>query len=49
LPAWESPAARLYDALVALAAVEHAAELATREIRTIATYEVVGARTAVAG
>lgn len=39
----------VYDALVALAAVEHGAELATRDIRAKATYETVGARVIVAG
>jgi hypothetical protein len=39
----------VYDALVALAAVEHDAELATRDIRAMTTYEIVGARTVVAG
>lgn len=39
----------VYDALVALAAVEHGAELATRDARARATYEIVGARVAVAG
>lgn len=39
----------VYDALVALAAVEHRAELATRDARARATYETVGARVAVAG
>ena len=34
----------VYDALVALAAVEHAADLATRDLRAKATYEAVGAR-----
>lgn len=38
----------VYDALVALAAVEHGAELATRDIRAKATYETVGARVIVA-
>lgn len=32
-----------YDALIALAAIEHGAELATRDARARATYEVVGA------
>lgn len=32
----------VYDALVALAAVEHAAQLATRDIRAKATYDIVG-------
>lgn len=39
----------VYDALVALAAVEHGAELATRDVRAKATYEAVGARVIVAG
>ena len=34
----------VYDALVALAAVEHDAELATRDLRAKATYDAVGAR-----
>ena len=34
----------VYDAMVALAAVEHDAELATRDMRARATYEMVGAR-----
>lgn len=38
-----------YDALVALAAVEHGAELATRDLRAKATYETVGVRVVVAG
>jgi predicted nucleic acid-binding protein len=33
----------VYDALVGLAAVEHAAQLATRDARARATYDVVGA------
>jgi predicted nucleic acid-binding protein len=33
-----------YDALVALAAIEHDAELATRDARALATYEAFGAR-----
>jgi toxin FitB len=32
------------DALVGLAAVEHGASLATRDVRAKATYEIVGAR-----
>lgn len=39
----------VYDALVALAAVEHGADLATRDVRAKATYEAVGARVVVAG
>lgn len=38
-----------YDALVALAAVEHDAALATRDGRARATYEAVGVRVIVAG
>jgi hypothetical protein len=38
----------VYDALVALAAVEHDADLATRDGRARATYEAVGARVVVA-
>ena len=34
----------VYDALVALAAVEHDATLATRDLRARGTYETVGAR-----
>ena len=34
----------VYDALVALAAVEHDADLATRDLRAKATYDAVGAR-----
>lgn len=37
----------VYDALVALAAAEHAAELATRDARAKATYEAIGVRTLV--
>lgn len=39
----------VYDALVALAAVEHDATLATRDARAKPTYEAVGARVLVAG
>ncbi len=39
----------VYDALVALAAVEHGADLATRDARARATYEAVGATVVVAG
>lgn len=39
----------VYDALVALAAAEHGADLATRDARAKATYETVGARVIVAG
>jgi predicted nucleic acid-binding protein len=38
----------VYDALVALAAVEHDATLATRDNRARATYELVGANVVVA-
>jgi predicted nucleic acid-binding protein len=38
----------VYDALVALAAVEHDADLATRDARARATYEAIGARVVVA-
>ena len=38
----------VYDALVALAAVEHDADLATRDARAKTTYEAVGARVIVA-
>lgn len=38
----------VYDALVALAAAEHGAELATRDARAKATYEAVGVRVTVA-
>lgn len=38
----------VYDALVALAAVEHDSELATRDGRARATYEAVGARVVIA-
>jgi predicted nucleic acid-binding protein len=34
----------VYDALVALAALEHGADLATRDLRARATYEAVGVR-----
>jgi predicted nucleic acid-binding protein len=39
----------VYDALVALAAIEHDAELATRDARAKATYERLGARVTIAG
>lgn len=39
----------VYDALVALAAVEHGSDLATRDVRAKATYETVGVRVVVAG
>ena len=38
----------VYDALVGLAAVEHDAELGTRDARARATYESVGARVVIA-
>lgn len=39
----------VYDAMVALAAAEHGAELATRDGRARATYETVGVRVVLAG
>lgn len=39
----------VYDALVALAALEHDATLATRDRRARNTYEMVGARVVIAG
>jgi hypothetical protein len=39
----------VYDALVGLAAAEHGAELATRDLRAKSTYEAVGARVVLAG
>ena len=39
----------VYDALVALAAIEHEAQLATRDARARATYEVLGADIVTAG
>lgn len=36
-----------HDALVALAAAEHATELATRDARAKATYDAVGVRVVV--
>jgi toxin FitB len=39
----------VYDALVALAAVEHGASLATRDARAKPTYETVGVHVVVAG
>ena len=38
----------VYDALVALAALEHGADLATRDARARLTYETVGVRVIVA-
>jgi predicted nucleic acid-binding protein len=37
----------VYDALVALAAVQHGADLATRDLRARSTYEMVGAHVVV--
>lgn len=39
----------IHDALVALAALEHGAALATRDARAKATYDTVGVRVVVAG
>lgn len=39
----------VYDAMVALAAVEHGAELATRDGRAKITYEAIGVRVIVVG
>jgi toxin FitB len=39
----------VYDAMVALAAAEHGAELATRDARARTTYERVGVAVAIAG
>jgi predicted nucleic acid-binding protein len=39
----------VYDALVALAALEHGADLVTRDARAKATYDTVGVRVIVAG
>lgn len=39
----------VYDALVALAAADHGADLATRDARAKLTYEAVGVRVVVAG
>jgi toxin FitB len=39
----------VYDALVGLAAVEHGAQLATRDARARSTYEAVGANVVIAG
>lgn len=38
----------VYDALVALAALDHGADLATRDLRARATYEAIGVRVVVA-
>lgn len=45
----ESAGGAVYDALVALAAVEHHVDLATRDGRATDTYEKVGARVVIAG
>jgi predicted nucleic acid-binding protein len=39
----------VYDGLVALAALENDADLATRDLRAVATYETVGVRVVIAG
>lgn len=39
----------VYDGLVALAALENEADLATRDLRAVATYETVGVRVVIAG
>ena len=39
----------VYDGLVALAALENEADLATRDLRAVATYERVGVRIVIAG
>jgi len=39
----------VYDALVALAALENGADLATRDLPARATYETVGVRVIIAG
>jgi predicted nucleic acid-binding protein len=39
----------VYDAVVALAAVEHGASLATRDARAKSTYETVGVQVVIAG
>ena len=39
----------VYDGLVAMAALENGADLATRDLRAKATYEKVGARVVIAG
>jgi len=48
LSQWGIAGGAVYDALVALAAVEHAAVLATRDARARDTYEKVGARVVIA-
>jgi predicted nucleic acid-binding protein len=49
LSRWEIAGGAVYDALVALAAVEHGADLATRDARARDTYERIGVRVVVAG
>jgi predicted nucleic acid-binding protein len=49
LSALEISGGAVYDALVALAAAEHGAQLATRDGRARTTYEAVGARVVIAG
>ncbi|HEX5927366.1 MAG TPA: PIN domain-containing protein [Baekduia sp.] len=49
LGALEISGGAVYDALVALAAAEHGAQLATRDGRARTTYEAVGARVVIAG
>jgi predicted nucleic acid-binding protein len=49
LGALEISGGAVYDALVALAAVEHGAHLATRDGRARTTYEAIGARVVIAG
>jgi predicted nucleic acid-binding protein len=39
----------VYDAMVALAAAEHGVQLATRDARAVATYELVGVRVLTVG
>ena len=39
----------MYDALVALAAAEHGADLATRDARAKTTYETIGVGVIIAG
>jgi toxin FitB len=49
LSRWEIAGGAVYDALVALAAVEHQADLATRDARARDTYERLGARVVIVG
>ena len=49
LARWDIAGGAVYDALVALAAAENGATLATRDARARNTYERVGARVVVAG